>query len=44
MPEIAILFIKEDMGVNNIKVRSILEESMEIGEILNEREDNYINC
>ena len=44
MPEIAILLIKQDMGVNNAEARSILEESTEIGEILNEREDNRIDC
>ena len=44
MPEMATLLIKEDMSVNDGEARSILEESTEIGEILNEYEDDNVNC
>ena len=43
MPEIALLLVKEDIGVNNVKARSILKENIEIGEILNEGENNRID-
>ena len=36
MPEIAILLVKEDISINNAEARSILEESADIREILNE--------
>ncbi len=44
VPEMATLLVKEDMGVNDVEARSILEESTEIGEILNEGEDDLIVC
>lgn len=44
VPEMAMLLVKEDMSVNDAEARSILEESTEIGEILNEGEDDRIDC
>ena len=38
------LLVKEDMSVNNAEACSILEDSTEIGEILNEGEDDRIDC
>lgn len=34
VPEMAMLLVKEDLGVTDVEARSILEESTEIGEIL----------
>ena len=42
--EMAMLLVKEDMSVNDAEARSILEESTEIGEMLNDREDDQIDC
>lgn len=44
VPEIAVLLIKQDTSVNNAEARAILGESTEIGEILNEGEDDRIDC
>ena len=44
VPEIALLLVKKDIGVNNIKARSILKEYTEIKKILNEGEDDHIDC
>ena len=43
VPEMTMLLVKEDIGVNKVEARSISEESTEIGEILNEGEDNRID-
>ncbi len=35
VPELAVMLIKEDMGADDAVARRILEESTEIGELLN---------
>ena len=43
VPEKAMLLMKEDMSVNNAEARSILEGSTDIGEMLNDGEDDQID-
>lgn len=43
VPELAILLVKEDMGVDDEEARVILQESIEIGDLLNEEEEEVIN-
>ncbi|KAI9656447.1 MAG: hypothetical protein M1829_000406 [Trizodia sp. TS-e1964] len=39
VPELAVLLIKEDMGVDNEMARSIMEASIDIGDLVNEEQD-----
>jgi len=43
VPELAVLLVKEDMGVDDEEARGILQESIEIGDLLNEEEEEVIN-
>ena len=43
VPELAVLLVKEDMGVDDEEARVILQESIEIGDLLNEEEEEVIN-
>ena len=42
VPELAVLLVKEDMGVDDESARTILQESIEIGDLLNEEEEEVI--
>ncbi len=42
VPELAVLLIKADMHVQEEKAREILEDSIAIGDLLNEEEDEEI--
>jgi len=44
VPEMAMLLVKKNISVNDAEARSIVEESADIGEILNEGEDDCIDC
>jgi len=44
MLKIIMLLVKENISVNNVKIRFILKKSTKIKKILNEEENNYINC
>ena len=44
MPELAVMLVKEDMGIDDDeRAREILRESMEIGDLLNEEEDEVVD-
>lgn len=43
VPELAVLLVKEDMKVDDEEARVILQESIEIGDLLNEEEEEVIN-
>ena len=42
VPELAVLLVKDDMKVDEEKAREVLRESVEIGNLLNEEEDEII--
>ena len=42
IPELAVLLIKDDMKVDEEKAREVLRESVDIGILLNEEEDEMI--
>lgn len=43
VPELAVLLVKEDMGIDDDeRAREILRESVEIGDLLNEEEDEVV--
>ena len=43
VPELAVVLAKEDMGVDDDeRARAILRESVEIGDLLNEEEDEVV--
>ena len=42
VPELAILLIKDDMKVDEEKAREVLRDSVDIGNLLNEEEDEII--
>ena len=42
VPELAILLIKDDMKVDDEKAREVLRDSVDIGNLLNEEEDEII--
>ena len=43
VPELAVLLVKEDMGVDDDEsARVILQESIQIGDLLNEEEEDVI--
>jgi hypothetical protein len=42
VPELAVRLIMEDMGVKAAKARTIMQESMEIGDLLNEEEEDVV--
>lgn len=42
VPELAVLLVKEDMNVDDEGARAILQESIEIGDLLNEEEEEVI--
>lgn len=42
MPELSVLLIKEDMGIDDEAARQILRESMEIGDRVNSDENDVI--
>lgn len=42
VPELAVLLIQEDMKVDEEKAREILRDSVDIGNLLNEEEDETI--
>lgn len=41
-PELAVMLVKDDMGVDDEQARVILKESFDIGNLLNEEEDEAI--
>lgn len=41
-PELAVLLVKDDMGVDDEQARVILRDSADIGNLLNEEEDEVI--
>ena len=43
VPELAVLLVKEDMRVDDEEARGILQESIEIGDLLNEEEEEVID-
>lgn len=43
VPELAVLLVKEDMKVDDEEARVILQESIGIGDLLNEEEEEVIN-
>ncbi len=42
VPELAVLLVKEDMRVDDETARVILQESIQIGDLLNEEEEEVI--
>ena len=42
VPELAVLLIKDDMKVDEEKAREVLRDSVDIGNLLNEEEDEII--
>ena len=42
VPELAVLLIKDDMKVDDEKAREIMRDSVDIGNLLNEEEDEII--
>lgn len=42
VPELTVLLIKEDMGIDDDAARQILRESMEIGDWVNSEENDVI--
>lgn len=42
VPELAVLLVKEDMQVEDEAARVILQESIQIGDLLNEEEEEVI--
>ena len=42
VPELAVLLVKDDMNVDEDKAREILRDSIDIGNLLNEEEDEII--
>ena len=42
VPELAIMLVKDDMRVDDEQARVILKDSSEIGDLLNEEEDEVI--
>lgn len=43
VPELAVLLVKDDMGVNEDCAREILRDTVDIGNLLNEEEDEIIH-
>lgn len=43
VPELAVLLIKDDMKVDEEKAREVLRDSVDIGNLLNEEEDEVIS-
>lgn len=41
-PEMAVMLVKEDMGVDDEAARALLKESAALGNLLNEEEDQEI--
>lgn len=41
-PELAVMLVKDDMKVDEEQARTILKESSEVGNLLNEEEDETI--
>lgn len=42
VPELTVMLVKEDMGVNDEHAREIMGESMGIGDLLNEQPDDVV--
>lgn len=42
VPELAVLLIKDDMGVDEDRAREVMRDSVDIGNLLNEEEDEII--
>ncbi|KAK2813203.1 hypothetical protein FQN50_000881 [Emmonsiellopsis sp. PD_5] len=42
VPELAVMLIKEDMGVGDSEARQIMRDSMQIGNLVNEQPDDFI--
>ena len=42
VPELAVALVREDMGVDADKARAILKESADLGELVNEEEDEVL--
>ncbi len=42
VPELAVLLVKEDMSVDDEAARAILQESIEVGDLLNEEEEDVV--
>lgn len=43
VPELTVMLVKEDMGVNNENARQIMKQSMKMGDLLNEAPDDVVN-
>lgn len=42
VPELAVLLIKDDMGLDEDRAREVMRDSVDIGNLLNEEEDETI--
>lgn len=42
VPELTTLLVKEDMGVDDEEARQIIQDSMEIGDLLNQQPDDAV--
>lgn len=42
IPELAVALVRDDMGVDEDKARAILKESADLGELVNEEEDEVL--
>ncbi|KAK2773140.1 hypothetical protein FQN53_004254 [Emmonsiellopsis sp. PD_33] len=42
VPELAVMLIKEDMGVGDSEARQVMRDSMQIGNLVNEQPDDFI--
>lgn len=41
-PELAVMLVMEDMGTDEVGARAVLRDSIEMGNLLNEEEDEII--
>ena len=42
VPELAVLLVMDDLGVDPERAREVLRESIDVGNLLNEEEDEHI--